>query len=104
MTRSNEPNPVAKFFGWLLMGAGALVAVTTGCCTVYFLAAPLLQGGGADYFGGMLSWIVLVMIVGGIPCLVGVGVFLLGRFLARRGEVRQLPPRRLDAGDDDSPL
>ena len=83
MTPSRSPNPVAVFFGWLLMCAGALVAATTGACTVFFLAAPVLQGGGVEYFGGLLSWIVLVMIVGGIPCLVGIGLFLLGREIKR---------------------
>lgn len=100
MTRSSEPNPVAAFFGWLLMCSGALVAVTTGACTVFFVLAPVLQGGGVGYFGGLVSWIVLVMIVGGIPCLIGIGMFFLGRLIARRGTARQLPPRRVEDLDD----
>jgi hypothetical protein len=100
MTQSRRPSPVAAFFGWLLMCGGALVAVTTGACTVYFLAAPILQGGGLEYFGGLLSWVMLVMIIGGIPCLIGVGMFFLGRFIARKGEARQLPPRRVEDLDD----
>lgn len=100
MTQSKRPNPVAAFFGWLLMCGGGLVAVTTGVCTVYFLAAPILQGGGVEYFGGLLSWIVLVMIVGGVPCLIGIGMFFLGRFVARRGNARQLPPRQVEELND----
>ena len=100
MTQSKRPNPVVAFFGWLLMCGGALVAATTGTCTVYFLAAPILQGEGVDYFGGLVSWILLVMIVGGVPCLIGVGMFFLGRFVARRGNARQLPPRQVEEFDD----
>lgn len=100
MTRSSRPSPVVAFFGWLLMCSGALVAVTTGACTVFMVVAPVLQGGGVEYFGGLLSWLVLVMIVGGVPCLIGMGMFFLGRLIARRGNARQLPPRKVEETDD----
>lgn len=98
MTRSTPPGPVARFFGWLLMGVGALVATTTGACTLYFLAASFAESGDMSYWGGMLSWIVMVLIAGGLPCLIGVGVFLIGRAISRPRRGRR-PEPPIGSGD-----
>ena len=84
MTSPQNPGSARQFFGWLLMGVGGLIAGTTGACTVYFLAVPIFSGGGTEYFGGLLSWIMLVLVLGGIPCMIGVAVFSGGRALCRR--------------------
>ena len=75
-----ERSPVVRFFGWLLMGIGALIAVTTGACTVYSLTTLVTgaTGGSGDY-GAAGGWALIVLLVGGIPCLVGVGLFFIGR-------------------------
>jgi hypothetical protein len=94
---TNHPRPVARFFGWLLMGVGGLVAATTGACSAWFLVMPILGGGGFD-FAGVLGWILLVFMIGGLPCLIGVGLFLGGRSLVKpRNRRRYLPSESDDA-------
>ena len=77
---------MTKFFGGLLMAIGIIVATLTGLCSAYFLIMFLasgLQGDGLFMIG-------LVLVIGGLPCLGGVGVFYWGRWLVRiardRGE------------------
>lgn len=92
-----DPNPVAQFFGWLLMGVGALIALTTGACTAYFLTAPVL-GAGMGSAGEFLGWAVMVLAIGGLPCLVGVGLFFIGRALSRPRARRRGEATRGDRG------
>ena len=62
------------------MAVGALIAVLCGLCAGYFEIAFTSQGVNSDSF-------VLPLVLGGVPALVGVGLFFLGRALFRR------PPR-----------
>ncbi len=99
MTSTQDPGPVRKFFGWLLMAVGGLIAGTTGACSLYILATSIFSGGDLGYFGGLLSWIALVLVVGGIPCLIGVAVFFGGRALCRpRPRNRPTVPTMPDDG------
>lgn len=89
---------VAQFFGWLLMGVGGLIAVTSGACSVFVFITTLSD---TSYIGGNLM---MILLFGGIPFAVGAVVFVFGRFLARMGETKQRPPRRVQLEDDGSPL
>jgi phosphate/sulfate permease len=79
----DDRNPVAQFFGWLLMGVGALIALTTGACTAYLLTTAVFGSVNSMYFGGLASWIVMVLAIGGLPCAIGVGLFFVGRAISR---------------------
>jgi hypothetical protein len=64
---------VRRFFSYLLLVIGVLIAVTTGLCTLIGLAAI-----GSDP-GGLL----MVLVIGGLPCLIGAGLAALGWRLVR---------------------
>lgn len=85
---------VVKFFGWLLMAIGVVVAGTAGACTI-FVGVPFVLS-TLSYPQGIPETVGLMLVFGGIPLVVGVGVFLGGRWLARKGDIRQQPPRRID--------
>ena len=59
------------------MAVGILIALLCGLCTGYFEVGFLSNG---NDFSNL--W--LPLIVGGLPTLIGVGLFLLGRALFRR--------------------
>ena len=89
MTNGDERSPTVRFFGWLLMGVGGLIAVTAGACSLFILGSMLIDGGGATpYFqtGGML---IMVAIVGGVPFAVGTALFFGGRAISRPRITRQ---------------
>jgi hypothetical protein len=94
----DDPNPLAKFLGWLLMGVGALIALTTGACTAFFLTMPMLQGGGSAGVGEVMGWVGLVLAVGGLPCLVGICLFFVGRAISRPRSRRRDGDPPLDRG------
>ena len=77
-----ERNPVVRFFGWLLMGIGGLIAVTAGACSLYFLVS-MVASTGSGGFGGVLGSLGLVAAFGGVPIAVGVGLFVAGRAISR---------------------
>ena len=63
-----------KFFGGLLLAIGILIAGVSGLCTLFFLK----EGGAA------------VLMIGGIPIVIGVGLIVAGNALIKdRGG---LPP------------
>jgi len=75
---------VSKFFGGLLMAIGIIIAALTGLCSAYFLvmfAFSAFQTEGLFMIG-------IVLLVGGLPCLGGVGLFLWGRSLVRGARER----------------
>ena len=57
------------FFAYLLMTIGGLFAILTGGCGIVFLFASL------DY-------LFISLILGGIPCAIGIGIFLLGHWMS----------------------
>lgn len=79
------------FFGMLLMIVGGLVALGAGGCTVIFAGSEiwsLLERGRMERAGDML---VTASLVGGIPFLIGLGLFRLGRSLSRAPRSLQAP-------------
>lgn len=77
---TGKPNPVAAFFGWLLIAAGVLIATTAGACSAFFMIS--MAGSGGD-IGAWVSFLGLVVVFGGIPVGVGLGLFFIGRMLTR---------------------
>jgi hypothetical protein len=69
---------VAKLFGALLMAVGGLIAGLCGLCSAGVLAITFSNGAG-----GIGPSMMLALIFGGPPILIGVGLFLWGRSLWR---------------------
>jgi hypothetical protein len=70
------------FFGWLLIAAGGLIAVTCGLCTLSF--AGIMISGNLSALPGSLG---LCLMFGGPPIALGVGLILIGRSLVRKPPV-----------------
>lgn len=78
-----------SLFGGILLAVGILVAGVSGLCSLVFLVTGLGDSGG---FEGMLP---LILLIGGVPFLVGLGLFFAGRSLlrsARREREDSAPP------------
>ena len=69
-----------RFLGMLLMAGGGLVALLCGLCTLGFGAISVSQGGR-----GLISGLLVLLVVGGVPTAAGVLVFVLGRSIYREG-------------------
>ena len=63
-------------FGGILLAIGGLISLLTGLCSAYFLVMFLSSDGG----GAMLP---LVLLIGGIPFAIGLGLLFWGRWLLR---------------------
>ena len=66
--------------GGILLAVGILIAGASGLCSLYVIGTGLSSGGSP---GELLSDLPLVLMVGGIPFAVGVGLILGGRALIR---------------------
>jgi hypothetical protein len=98
MKSSDVGATVAQFFGWLLMAVGGLIMLTAGGCSVFVLLSSL------GYPEGLPGMLMMILMFGGVPILVGLGLFLAGRHLAKAGAPRQSPPSRIRFEDDGSGL
>lgn len=69
------------FWGAMLMAAGILIAGLSGLCSGILIISGLIGGeaSGPDALGSLM----IVLIVGGIPFAIGLGLFFAGRALAR---------------------
>ncbi|TAL36860.1 MAG: hypothetical protein EPN97_05990 [Alphaproteobacteria bacterium] len=79
------------FFGMLLMIVGGLVALGAGGCTIIFAGSELwrhLEHGRMGRAGDVL---LTASLVGGIPFLIGLGLFRLGRGMSRAPRSWQAP-------------
>lgn len=94
---SDQPSPVQKFFGGLLMAIGGLMAALCGVCTLVFTVTSLTTSG--EFAGpGMLF---MVLPIGGIPAVVGALIAWAGWRLYRPRP--PLKPARLAVFSDDAP-
>jgi hypothetical protein len=84
-----KDRPVQAFFGSALMAVGALMGGLCGLCTAVFVIGGIFGGGGGGEFGGG-EMVVMALVIGGLPTLIGVGLFFGGRALWRDA---QPPPR-----------
>ena len=80
-----EPGPVVKLFGAMLMAVGGLIAVLSGLCSLAFLGPVIVNVIQQPNLNAQSAMVALpwVLIVGGIPIGVGVGIFVIGRHLFR---------------------
>jgi hypothetical protein len=83
----HDPNSAAKarttpYAVWaiVVMVLGWLVAITTGLCGGFFVISGLADG--SAYSSAV---IMAGLMLGGIPCLVGVGMILAARKWGKRG-------------------
>jgi hypothetical protein len=72
-----------RLFGGLLLAAGILIMLTSGLCTV---AVVSMGAFGAVQDPTMLALIYIPLIVGGIPFMIGLGLYRWGRSLLRKPE------------------
>jgi hypothetical protein len=68
-----------QFFGALLLAIGILIMTGSGLCTIVIIGMGLTS----MRIGEALSELALPLIVGGVPFLIGLGLFFGGRALLR---------------------
>jgi len=74
---SEPERTVAKLFGAMLMAVGVLIAGLAGLCSAAMIVMMINQPSGAA------SALPLVATFGGVPIVIGVGIFIGGRALWR---------------------
>ena len=90
MSDRPEPNPVTRFFGGLMMAAGGVIAVTSGLCSVVLTVMALgdaIQRPSGNVGELLTLGVPMVLLFGGIPFAVGLGLFFIGRKLYREHPV-----------------
>jgi hypothetical protein len=82
-----------KFFGWLLIVAGVLLAALCGLCTVLVIGVSLdapASNGPQNYGGGAM--IPIALLLGGVPTVFGGLTIWAGIALVRSGRKSAAPP------------
>ena len=74
-----------QFFGAAMLGCGILVAGLSGLCTLLLVGGALMDTSTQDA-REFASMIPAVLLVGGIPCVIGIALFLAGRHVIRSAE------------------
>jgi len=85
-----------SLFGGILLAVGILVAGLSGLCSLAFLVMGLSEPSGAADF------LPMVLLIGGIPFLIGLGLFFAGRSLLRAARAEQQagnPPAAGEPGE-----
>ncbi len=82
MSEAPKPDPVAGFFGAALIAVGVLMMLLCGGCgavfLIFFVADGLMHPNG-------MSMAFMPIFLGGVPALIGWGLFAWGRSLRRGG-------------------
>ena len=74
-----------RLIGSILLGAGILIAGTSGLCSAGFLVTILyVMLGGGPAATGLLP---IVVIVGGIPFAIGIGLYKWAKSLIRAADL-----------------
>lgn len=73
-------------FGGILLAVGLIVMTLSGLCSGVFIVMMLAEG---SFDSEMLSILMMPLIVGGVPFVIGLGLFVLGRVLLREGRAEQ---------------
>jgi len=68
-----------QFFGGLLLAIGILIMTGSGLCTIVVIGMGLTSTSP----GEALTMLALPLIVGGVPFVIGLGMFFVGRALSR---------------------
>jgi hypothetical protein len=69
-----------QVFGGILLAVGILIAGASGLCSLVVLGSML--GNSADAMAGLP----MVLLFGGVPFAIGLGLFFLGRSMLKRPE------------------
>lgn len=72
--------------GGILLAVGLLVMGLSGLCSGVFVVMMLAEG---SLDSEMLSILLMPLIIGGVPFVIGLGLFVLGRVLLRDGRAEQ---------------
>ena len=72
----HERNSGTRFAGWVVVGVGVLWMTLSGACAVTMLTQ-------SDTDPNAQAMYTMFAIVGGVSALIGLGIFMLGRWLAR---------------------
>lgn len=78
---SADAGQVRRFFGGLLLAGGVLIAGLCGLCTLVFMGGAVF--GGETHPFRASDMVIMALIIGGVPTLIGVGVMFWGRALLR---------------------
>jgi len=91
----SEPGPVQRFFGGALMAVGFLIMALCGLCSLCGVVVGLTD----DTFKGG-DTLALVLVFGGVPFLIGLGVFFAGKAIRGGQPARSAqPPASFSGGD-----
>lgn len=74
---------MSKLLGGILQAVGILIAGASGLCSLFFIVSMIPQSGDT---GGALGLLMLIAMIGGIPFLIGFGLFRWGRSIVRQAE------------------
>jgi hypothetical protein len=85
MPNPDDRNPVAKFFGLLLIGVGGVITLASGACTITFAAGGI----GQTDASGAMNWLLLCLGIGALPMAFGAGLVVIGWLLCRRRVTRR---------------
>ena len=83
-----------SLFGGILLAAGILIAGVSGLCSLVIL------GMGVTEPSGLVGMLPTILLVGGIPFAVGLGLFFLGRSMLRSA---RLDAQQASSGESDHP-
>ncbi|WP_296598353.1 hypothetical protein [Phenylobacterium sp.] len=78
----SEPSAVQRFFGAALIGVGVLMMLLCGGCGALFFVGFLFSGLTSSNSED-LSFLIMPVVLGGVPALIGFGLFAGGRALRR---------------------
>lgn len=85
--------------GAIFMAIGILIAGASGLCSLVVIASSAgnPQEWAGPGFGGFFGGVMIVLMFGGIPFLIGLGIFFLGRRLMRSERAAAGLPDQQDA-------
>lgn len=95
MTLNQPESPVRGFFGAALIAIGALMMLLCGGCGALFFIGFLISGLTSSN-NGDLSMVIMPIVLGGVPALLGFGLFAAGRRL-RKPSAPASPASNFDA-------
>lgn len=75
----SEPNPVTRLFGAALIAVGFLMMLLCGGCGAAFMVFFVIDG--LAHPNNLVQGIMMPLFVGGVPALIGLGLFVAGRNL-----------------------
>lgn len=89
--RSGSENEVRRLFGAFLMAAGVLIMLLCGLCTAAGLLFGLALASETPGLANELTAVISIVLVGGLPFVFGLALFLWGRNLRKLARIRPKP-------------